>query len=446
VLCLALGMVVIDNTILNVAIPRIAQDLHSGQSGLEWITSAYGLVLSGLLLPLAVVGDRRGRHALLLVGLVVFGLASGLAALAGSVLQLTLCRGLMGVGGACAMPGTLSLLGSIFPEHERGRAIAIWSGVAGVAAAAGPLVGGLLLAHFWWGSVFLVNVPIAAVAIVAAIVLVPPSRDPGSPTLDPLSSLTWWASLTAALVAIIEGPTQGWRSPLVLGAGAAAVVLFLLFRRNEARSARPLVDAATARDPRMQAGVATMASVFFAFYGLQFVLTQWMQGPDRLSPFQAGVCFLPSALVSVVASLTTSRRVSRHGAGVVAIAGLVLVGVSGVGATLAVHAGSRLGVIVALIVAGAGIGTAAPCGSELIMSSAPAARSGSAAGVNETVVEAAGALGVAALGSVLGAGAGFSWPLPLAAAAAFAGAAVVARSVTWRRRPASRPLPPTPGP
>ena len=165
VLCLALAVIVIDNTILAVAFPSIQHGLHTDETGLQWIGSAYGLVLAGLLLPLAVVGDRRGRKGLLMLGLVLFGTASVAAAFASSATGLAVARGAMGVGGACTMPSTLSVLGNIFPEHERGRAIAVWSGVAGIATAVGPVVGGLLLARFWWGSVFLVNVPVVLLAL-----------------------------------------------------------------------------------------------------------------------------------------------------------------------------------------------------------------------------------------------------------------------------------------
>jgi MFS family permease len=427
VLCLTLAMVALDNTILNVALPHIADQLHAGERDLQWITTAYGLVLAGLLLPLAVVGDRWGRRAMLIAGLVVFGAASGVASMATSPATLVACRGLMGVGGACAMPATLSLLGNLFPEHERGRAIAIWSAVAGVSAATGPVVGGILVSRFWWGSVLLVNVPVAAVAVIAAIALVPESRDRQSPPVDRRSALAWWAALTAALIAIIELPTQGARSPLVLGAGLAAIVLFVLFRAQEARTDGPLVDAATAADPRMAAGAATMGALFFAMFGCQFVVTQWLQGPRGLSAIAAGLCFVPSALVSIVTPLRNPGWVARRGHGMVAAAGLATVAVGAAGVGLAIAERSVAGTVAAFTLIGAGVGAASPSGAELIMSSAPPARAGSAAGVNETIVEASGALGVAVLGSVLAGGHSFARPLPVAAAVALVAAWSVRR-------------------
>ena len=298
--------------------PEPRRELHADETDLQWIATSYGLVLAGLLLPLAVLGDRYGRKGLLLIGLAVFGAASGAAAFATSPLMLTITRGAMGVGGACTMPATLSILGNVFDHDERGRAIAIWSGIAGVASAAGPIAGGLLLARFWWGSIFLVNVPLAVIAIVAAILLVPTSRDPAARPLDRGSALRWWAALTAALVAIIEGPQQGWTSPVVLGAAAAAIVLLVAFVHRERVSDRPMIPRATVRDPRLRWGAVTMAALFFAAFGVQFVLTQWLQGPRHKSAMGAAVYFLPNAIAGIVASLRNPRWVARFGQGAVA--------------------------------------------------------------------------------------------------------------------------------
>jgi MFS family permease len=437
VLCLALGMVALDNTILNVAIPNIAGQLHADESHLQWISTSYGLVLAGLLLPLAVVGDRQGRKGLLIIGLLLFGAASGVAALARTPVELALCRGAMGVGGACTMPATLSLLGNLFNDAERGVAIAIWSATAGLASAAGPIVGGLLLHTFWWGSVFLVNLPVAAAGVVCALLIVPRSRDRASPPLDLVSSLAWWVALTCALVAIIEGPVRGWTSPIVLGAGALALAVFALFCSNERTSTRPLVGMAAALDGRLQGGVATMSAMFFAVFGVQFVVTQWLQGPRRHSALFAGMCFVPSAIANLAAALMNPRWTRRWGHAPVAAAGMVVM-TAGALATTAAVATSAVGAVpVGVLLLGAGVGIASPSGAELIMSSVPAERAGSAAGVNETVIEASGALGVAALGTVLAAGVGYAWPLPLAAVATAVAAVVVLRCA--RRPPAPPP-------
>ena len=443
VCCLALSMIVIDNTILAVAIPSLGRELHAGETDLQWIATSYGLVLAGLLLPLAVLGDRYGRKGLLLTGLAVFGAASGAAAFATSPLMLTITRGVMGVGGACTMPATLSILGNVFDEGERGRAIAIWSGIAGVATAFGPIAGGLLLARFWWGSIFLVNVPVAAIAIVAGALLVPTSRDPAARPLDRGSALRWWGALTAALVAIIEGPQQGWTSAVVLLAAALAAILLGAFVHRERVSPRPMIPRATVRDPRLRWGAVNMGALFFSAFGVQFVLTQWLQGPRHHSALGAGAFFIPNAAAGIVASLRNPRWAARFGHGAVASAGLLCIAAGAAATGVFIATSSEAGVFVAAAVVGFGIGTAAPSGAELIMSSASADNAGAAAGVNETLVEAAGALGIAVLGTVLAAqglanNRAYAWPMPVAAVIALAGAVGVGRALRSPVRPRTR--------
>jgi MFS family permease len=426
-LCLTLGMVALDNSILNVALPHIRDQLGASESGLQWITTAYSLVLAGLLLPIAVIGDRHGRKGLLVGGLVIFGASSLLAAFTTSTGVLVLARGLMGVGGACAMPATLSIIGNIFPEHERPRAIALWSATAGMTSAAGPVAGGLLVDRFWWGSVFLVNVPVALAVVVGTVLLVPESRDRTSPRVDRRSALAWWGALTAAIYAIIEEPHRGFGSGWVLGAIAAAVVLFVLFRIQEGRTDGPLVDAETAADPRLWAGMVTMGAMFLTLLGGQFVVTQWLQGPRALSALAAGLCFVPAALTSMSLGLLNPGLVARWSHATIAATGLTLCAVGAVGVSIGIVAGSVPLAVVLFACVGAGIGLAAPSGAELMMQSAPPARAGSVAGVNETIVEAAGALGVAVLGSVLAGSHSFARPLPVAGAVAAVAAVAVLR-------------------
>lgn len=426
VLCLALGIVAIDNSILNVALPSIASDLDASDRDLQWITAAYGLVLAGLLLPLGVVGDRRGRRGLLVLGLVVFGVASAAGSQASSSGELVTWRSVMGVGGACTMPATLSLIGTVFPPHERGRAIAIWSSVAGASGAAGPVAGGLLVEHHWWGSALLVTFPIAVVGVVGAFLLVPTSRDLEAPAVDRRSAFAWWAAFTALLLAVIELPERGGASPVVLGAFAAAAALFVGFRRNERRSPTPLIEARTARDPRLAAGALTMGVLFALLLGGQFVLTRWLQESQGLSPLEAGLCFLPNALASMAFSLGNTPLARRVGHGRLAAAGVGIGALGSVVAAAAVSIESVPLVAVATFLIGAAIGTGAPSGTELIMSSAPPTRAGSAAGVNETIVEAGGAFGVGVLGSILVA-TSYAPPLAVAGLVAAGLAAVLGR-------------------
>jgi len=404
VLCLALTVIVLDNTILSVALPRLAHDLDASESTLQWVTTAYSLVLAGLLLPLAGIGDRYGRKRLLLIGLVVFGLSSIAAAWAATSGQLVAARALMGVGGACSMPATLAILSNVFPPAERGRAIALWSGVSGLAGAAGPVVGGLLLNHFWWGSVFLVNVPVVLVTVVGVCVLVPPSKDPAARPIDVGGSALWTGALVLVLYGIIEGPVHGWTSPIVLGTIAAGVALVATFAAWERRAADPLLPPAVVAQPRMQAGMLIIPTTFFAVFGVQFVLTQWLQGVRGLDPLSAGLCFIPQSLAIVAASAWSPHLAERRGERSTVSLGFVLLASGLVGIAAFVPGGHVAAIVVVSVAFGAGIGFTTPIGVELQMGSVPPERAGIAAGVNETIVEAGGALGVAVLGSVLAIG------------------------------------------
>jgi MFS family permease len=415
VLCAALCAIVIDNTILAIAVPSIGRQLHATETDLQWITTSYGLVLSALLLPLAVLGDRYGRRRLFVIGLIIFGLSSLVGAFVGSPTALIISRGAMGAGGACAMPATLAIIGNVFAPHERGRAISVWSSVGGFAGAAGPLIGGLLLSRFWWGSVFLVNVPVVIVGVVAGLLYVPESRDPSAPVIDWPGAVLWTGALGGLLFGIIEGPERGWSSMPVLAPIAATVVLLALFWRRERVAPAPLLSPATARHPGMRAGAAIVPTTFFALFGTQFVLTQWLQGPRGLGTVAASLCFLPNALGSIAGALTNQRLVRRGGhsraiatGASTMIIGLLLIGIS-------IRADLLPPVLVGLALLGLGQGLVIPSGVELIMTSTPPEQAGSAAGVNETIVEAGGALGIAVMGSVLVARGSYASPLPVAA-------------------------------
>lgn len=430
-LCLALCAIVLDNTILNVALPTLRRELHASETDLQWVSIAYALTLSGLLLPLGVLGDRFGRRRMLLAGLAMFGLASAAAAFTASPLQLAVARGVMGVGGAAAMPATLSILGNIFDESERARAISIWTGVAGVAAALGPVVGGVLLSRFWWGSVFLVNLPVVAVTMVAVVVLLPRSRADVARAVDGRGSALWAFALAFLLFAIIEGPVRGWTSPDVIASFSAFALLIALFARQEGRAAAPMLPPQAAGHAGMQAGAITVMGMFFAMFGIQFTLTQWIQGPRGDSALVAGLCFMPMAFATVVTATRNPSFVRRWGAKAVIAGGLVIMAVALTIAAVGVAHGELAMVLAALVLLGAGEGAAIPSGVELIMMSVPPAQAGTAAGVNETLVEAGGAIGVAVLGSTLAAGAGFSTPLIIAAAVSLlAAAAVIARAAS----------------
>jgi MFS family permease len=433
VLCLVLIVITIDNTILSIALPTIQEQLGASETDLQWITAAYGLVLSGCLLPFAVLGDRIGRRRMLIAGLSVFGVASTAAAFVDSPGALIFCRGALGLGGAAAMPATLAIIGNVFAAAERGRAISIWSGVAGFGAAAGPLIGGLLLAHYWWGAVFLVNLPVVVIGVAAAVAVVPESRDPSTPRIDVRGAIIWTTALVALLFGIIEGPERGWTSEIVVVSLAVGAALLALFAVRIRRVRDPLLSPATASHPGMRAGAAIIPATFFAIFGTQFVITQWLQGPKDLGPVAAAACFLPNAVVSVIGALLNHRSVQRLGhAGTIAFGAVVMAGgllITGA----AVGGGSLALAVVAFSFVGLGQGFVIPSGVELIMTSAAPEQAGSAAGVNETIVEAGGALGVAVMGSVLVGATSFAWPLPVGAGIVAVGAAL---SVAVQRRAA----------
>src|SRR5438552_7742953 len=242
VLCLSLLMIIVGNTVLNVAIPTLIRDIGATNSQLQWIVDAYSLVFAGLLLTAGALGDRYGRKGALNIGLLVFGAGSLAAALSDTPSQLIACRAVMGVGAALVMPATLSLLASVFPPRERARAIAIWAGVAGMAVALGPIVGGWLLVHFWWGSVFLINLPVVALALVTGRFLVPTLRDPGRTPLVPAGSALSIAGLLLILYGIIEAPIRGWGDSLILGAFGLGLAVFVVFAVWELRAAHPMLD------------------------------------------------------------------------------------------------------------------------------------------------------------------------------------------------------------
>ena len=401
VLCLSLVTIVAANASLNVALPTLAKDLHAGSSGLQWIVDAYSLVFAGLLLTAGAVGDRWGRRLALNGGLVVFGASSGLAAMSGSVSQLVAARAAMGVGAALVMPATLSALAHVFPPEERKRAIAIWAGFAGVGGALGSVTSGWLLQQFWWGSIFLINVGVAAVALIAGRFLVPPSRDERGATLDPVGALLSIAGLGTLIYAIIEAPVRGWLSGSTVLTFVAATLVLLLFGGWELRAADPMLDLRFFRDPRFTAATSTITLIFFVMFGMLFVLTQYLQSVLGYTPLGAGVRLLPWAAVYLVAAPRSARLVERFGHRRVVSTGLAVVAVGlALLSRSTVHANYPfLALSMVVIAAGMGMTTAPSTGA--IMVSLPLAKAGVGSAVNDTTRELGGALGVAVVGSIL---------------------------------------------
>ena len=407
VLCLSLVVIIVDNSILNVALPTLARPeaqggLGASDSDLQWIVDAYVLVFAGLLLTAGSLGDRFGRYRALAVGLAVFGIGSALAAFSDSSGALIAARAVMGVGGACIMPATLSIITNVFTDpRERGRAIGVWAGVSALGLAVGPLTGGLLLEHFWWGSVLLVNVPIVIVALAAGFVFVPDSRDPAAPRVDVLGALLSIAGLVAVVWALIEGPTAGWTSVSVLGAFAAGIVLLVLFVLWEAVTDQPMLDIDFFRNPRFSVASAAITLTFMSLMGMIFLLTQYLQSVLLYSPLKAGAILLPMSAVLLVLAPTSARIVERVGTKAVLGTGLLIVSAALALQTTLEVSTPTIQVIGLTMLLATGMANVMAPATESIMGSLPRAKAGVGSAVNDTTRQVGGAIGVALLGSLL---------------------------------------------
>jgi EmrB/QacA subfamily drug resistance transporter len=402
VLCLSLLAIVIDNTIVNVALPTLVRDLDADVSELQWVVDAYTLVFAGLLLLAGALGDRYGRRRTLLAGLAVFGAASAAAASAGGVDALIGARAIMGAGAAFIMPATLSLLISVFTDpRERAMAVGIWAATAGLGVALGPVVGGVLLDRYWWGSIFIVNVPLCVAAIALGRVVVPESRDPHPRRIDWTGVALSGAGLIALVWAVIEAPARGWTSAAVLGAGAFAATVLVAFVAQQWRTAEPLLDPRLFRDPRFSAASATITVLFFALFGFLFLATQYLQFVLGYAPSAAGVRVLPYAGAMILFAPLSARLVLRFGSRRVATTGMLLFS-SGLAVAATVTTGTGYGrLAVAFVLMGAGMGLAGAPATESIMGALPPERANVGSAVNDTTRELGGALGVAIVGSIM---------------------------------------------
>ena len=401
ILSLSLLIIGLDNTILNVALPTLQEEFASSASQLQWMVDAYILVFAGLLLTLGALGDRFGRAKALQAGLAIFALASLWAAFAPSAGQLIAARGVMGIGGAFIMPATLSIIIHVFPEDERGRAISIWAGVAGLGIGLGPLTGGLLLEHFWWGSVFLINIPIAVLAMIGGLLIIPESRDPDATALDIPGGILSMGAVVALVYAIIEAPSKGWLDPLVLGAFALAVVLGAGFAIRELRVEAPMLDFGFFRNLRFSFGAAAIGFAFFALFGVIFMLTQYLQFVHGYTPLGAGIRLIPVALGIMAGAGQSHRWVRRFGTKrVVTVAMLALAAVLASMSLWTVD--TEYGVIgVTLFFLTLAMGNIMAPSTESVMGALPEAKAGVGSAMNDLVRQVAGAFGVAIIGSVL---------------------------------------------
>jgi EmrB/QacA subfamily drug resistance transporter len=402
VLCLSLLLVVLDNTILNVALPTLVDELDASTSDLQWIVDSYVLVFAGLLLTAGSLGDRYGRRRSLFAGMSIFGIGSVLAALSPTSASLIAARAFMGIGAAFVMPATLSIITNLFTDpKERAQAIAAWAGVAGLAVAIGPITGGWLLEHFWWGSVFLVNVPFIVLALVAGRRLLPESRDPEQPRLDIAGAALSIVGLTALVWTLIEAPHHGWTDAVTLGGFAGAAAVLGAFIAWERHTSHPMLDLGFFADRRFTGGTGSITLVMFAMFGSLFVLTQLLQFVYGYTALEAGVRMLPIAGAMMVVAPSSAKLVERLGTKLVVGTGMAVVAV-GLALTSNLDPVDGYGpVALAMVVLAAGMALVMAPATEAIMGSLPPAKAGVGSAVNDTTRELGGALGVAVLGSIL---------------------------------------------
>ncbi|MFB6889086.1 MFS transporter [Kitasatospora sp. NPDC056327] len=404
VLVLAVTLVAVDATVLSLAIPSISETLRPSGTQLLWIGDAYSFVLAGLLVSMGSLSDRIGRKKLLLIGATAFGAASLLAAYAPSAGWLILARALLGVAGATIMPSTLSLIRTLFPDdRERATAIGIWGAAATAGAALGPVVGGVLLEHFWWGSVFLLNIPVLVLLLVLGGWLLPESRDPNPGRWDVLSVLLSLAGVIGVVYAIKEAAAHGvvrWDVPATAVLGATALFLFV---RRQLRLETPLLDVRLFRNRRFTAAVLASLIALIGLSGIVFVISQYLQLVRGYPPLKAGLAELPAFAGAMAGGLLTARLVRRAGARAVLTAGLLTMGV-GIGLLGWIQQDSTyLLLAAAFLLVGTAEGVVYTLGADLVLSAAPADKAGAASAVSETAYELGTALGIALVGSVVGA-------------------------------------------
>ncbi|MFF1707855.1 MFS transporter [Streptomyces sp. NPDC058252] len=405
-LMLSLLIVVLDNSILNVAIKTISTPAPTGlgatQSELEWAINAYTLVFAGLLFTAGLLGDRLGRKKVLLAGLAVFGIGSALAAESGSPVQLIVFRALMGLGAAFVMPATLAVLMNVFERDEQPKAIGIWAGGVGLAIAIGPITGGILLDHFWWGSVFLINVPIVILALVLMVWLVPDSRDPNPGRVDAMGVVLSVIGLVLLVYGIIKGgQLADFTDPTVLVTIVAGLAVLAGFVVYEKRSDHPSIDVTYFKNKVFSAAIAAIALVFFALMGVTFFSVFYTQSVRGYSPLQTGLLMLPLAAAQIIFAPRARLVVDRFGNRATCTAGLLIIAAM-LAAFAALEADTPIWLLeVIFFLMGTGMAHIMTPTSVVIMQALPREKAGSASALSNTFRQVGGALGIAVLGSVL---------------------------------------------
>ncbi|MCL2419761.1 MAG: MFS transporter [Conexibacteraceae bacterium] len=405
VLILSLLVVVLDTSILNVALKTLAEPAPKGlgasQSQLEWATNSYTLAFAGLLFTWGILGDRLGRKRILLGGMLAFGLSSVLCAFAASPDELIAFRALMGISGAAVLPSTLSIISNVFDPAERAKAIGIWAGAVGLAIAIGPVTGGLLLAHFWWGSVFFVNVPIVAIAIALMTRLVPDSRNPEPGRLDPVGVLLSIAGISVIVFGIIRGGDVGWGAPSALAPLAGGVALLGAFIAWERRFPSPILDIGLFRSRRFSGAVGIILLIFCGYMGLLFAVSFYFQAARDYTPLHTGALLLPLAAGQMIFASQSSRLIDRFGPRALVSTGMALMVVTYLYYTQAGAHSPLLPLELILFLQGVAVGITMPPVTTAVVASVPRQKAGAASAINNTSRQVGGALGVAVLGAIV---------------------------------------------
>jgi EmrB/QacA subfamily drug resistance transporter len=401
VICLSAFVVSVDATIVNVALPTLSRELDANTADLQWIVDAYTLVMAGLMLSAGSLSDRYGRRGFLSSGLALFAITSAIAAQLDSADALIWGRAAMGVGAAVIFPATLALITNIFTDPiPRAKAIGLWAAMVGVGVAAGPITGGWLLENFWWGAIFLVNVPIAVVAIVGGLLFVPTSRDPAAPPVDVAGLVLSVVGVTALVYTIIEAPNVGWTNWHTIAGFAVAAVVLTAFALWELRTPHPMLDVSVFFNRRFSGGSLAITAGFLTLFGFIFVITQYFQFIKAYGAFETGVRLLPVAVSIAVGSVLGPRIVERIGTTAVVAGGLAIFA-AGLGWASTVDASTPyLEIAAQMVLLGGGLGLTFSPATESIMGSLSADKAGVGSGVNDTTRELGGTLGVAIVGSV----------------------------------------------
>jgi EmrB/QacA subfamily drug resistance transporter len=390
-----------DLTILNVALPTMAADIGADTRELQWIVDSYIVVFAAAMLPAGLIGDRYGRRNMLVLGLAIFLAGSVVGALSSTPGPVIAARTIMGFGGALIMPLALSVIPALFRDEERTKAVGAVAAAMAAGMPFGPLLGGWLLDNFWWGSIFVFNIPLVAIGIVACLLLIPDTRDPSAPVVDPLSVVLSIVGLGAVVYGVIEAPSEGWSDPVVLTAMLGGVLMLIALVMRERRATRPVLDLAPLANPvfRWNAVVAVMAS--FVILGLLFVLPQYLQSVQGYDAFGTGLRLMPLMVGLIFVARAAPLLIARFGSRPVVVAGLVIF-------AFALLLGSRTDVDTGygftalwLTITGFGLGFSLVPTMDAALGALPKDREGSGTGLLTTLRQVGGAIGIALLGSLL---------------------------------------------